>query len=848
MRGGRQLRLLQATFGGPLALDGVELEALLAAAGVDEATRARIRRALAVGASQTWSLGGDPSVSTLAPEGSVWQGGSMPAWDTEPEAPPVHEVLGPRYQLLHLLGEGGMGQVYRAWDHALERHVALKVLRPRFSQPGPAMARFLAEARATASLEHPGIVPVHGVDQLADGRPCFTMREIRGHTLRVVVRELHGLPVETPSGRSWTLRRVLDAWQRMCEAVAYAHARGVTHRDLKPDNVMIGPFGEVLVLDWGLATSGTGLEREGSISGTPRYMAPEQARGEVMAIGARTDVYALGVMLWEILEGRPAFPQRHVDDLLDAVKHVGVPALPSAPTELAELVARSTARDLHTRPADAGVLAEEMAAWLDGARRRERALALVAEAQTARRSALAFDEAAADALDAVATARSATPSHATDRSALWSAQDEVTRLGEASEAAVWRYMSLLESALTHAPELPEALAGLAAHHRQEHAQAEAAGDPVLARQHERQLRRYDRGQHATYLAGTGALTLLTDRPAEVRLHRLVEEGRRRVPRFERVLGTTPLRAVPLEMGSYVLTLHAEGCEVVTYPVHLTRQQHWDGVAPGQTHPTVLHLPSKGALRDGERYVPTGWYLAGARSGKPGTRPFGPQWVDGHVFREHPVTNREYMAFLDDLVGSGRAEDAERWVPRERGRDTSGVGPANYALQGGRHVFVPDHEGDVWLPDWPVFNVDWYGASAYAAWLAARDGLPWALPDEHAWEKAARGVDGRLFPWGDSTDGPFANTRGSLPGKVFPTPVDAFPHDSSVYGVRGMTGNVRELTGSFYDARRTGPEDERVLMGGCWFFGVLNGRLDIRYAFGPRNRTDTVGFRVARRLG
>lgn len=189
---------------------------------------------------------------------------------------------GGRYALLDVLGEGGMGTVYRARDAELAREVAVKVLR---GQGDPAwLGRFRQEARVIAELTHPGIVPVHDAGTLPDGRAFYVMTLVRG-------ARLDGHLDTLPSLES-RLRLLL----RVMEPVAFAHSRGIVHRDLTPANVMVGPFGEVLVMDWGLARLAGGSD-SGMVAGTPGFMAPEQARGDSAAIGPRADVYALGAMV-----------------------------------------------------------------------------------------------------------------------------------------------------------------------------------------------------------------------------------------------------------------------------------------------------------------------------------------------------------------------------------------------------------------------------------------------------------------------------------------------------------------------------------------------------------------------
>ncbi|MEM6930966.1 MAG: serine/threonine-protein kinase, partial [Myxococcota bacterium] len=177
----------------------------------------------------------------------------------DPDVPPptaqLEEWIADRYRDLGPLGQGGVGEVRRVHDVALNRTLAMKTVRRSLLDQPLALARFLDEAQASAQLQHPNIVPVHDVGVLPDGRPWFTMREVRGRTLSDVIRGVHEASGGgwAPGPHGWTFRRLVSAFLTVCRAVAYAHERGVVHRDLKPANMMVGTQGEVYVLDWGLA-------------------------------------------------------------------------------------------------------------------------------------------------------------------------------------------------------------------------------------------------------------------------------------------------------------------------------------------------------------------------------------------------------------------------------------------------------------------------------------------------------------------------------------------------------------------------------------------------------------------
>jgi serine/threonine-protein kinase len=206
---------------------------------------------------------------------------------------------GDRYEILEELGRGGMGTVYLAHDAELDREVALKVLSADRTSPASA-ARLLQEARVLARLEHSGIVPIYDAGTLPDGRVFCVMKRVRGRRLDVWV-------TEAERRKELSTESVLRLFLRVCESIAFAHDAGVIHRDLKPPNIMVGAFGEVLVMDWGLAKAFAAGESADvrTVMGTPGYMAPEQARGEISRLDGRTDVYALGRILEELIRHAP---------------------------------------------------------------------------------------------------------------------------------------------------------------------------------------------------------------------------------------------------------------------------------------------------------------------------------------------------------------------------------------------------------------------------------------------------------------------------------------------------------------------------------------------------------------
>ncbi len=317
-----------------------------------------------------------------------------------------------RYIRRGTISQGGRGAVLRVWDADLRRLLAMKVMLPasRPAQPpagSPAhrerLARFVEEAQVSAQLDHPGIVPVHELGVDAEGRVYFTMKLVKGQTLKAVFDEL------ARGEHGWTLPRVLGLLLKVCEAMAYAHDKGVVHRDLKPSNVMVGRYGEVYVMDWGLAkvideraespcptpadetTTRTWLDtmrlREGSddpesplhtlageVIGTPAFMSPEQAMGDASASGFRSDVYSVGAMLYQLLSGRMPFvePGARYDAYATwLMVRTGPPRplaqlAPQRPAELIALCEKAMARSLDHRYASMAALADDMRAFLEG--------------------------------------------------------------------------------------------------------------------------------------------------------------------------------------------------------------------------------------------------------------------------------------------------------------------------------------------------------------------------------------------------------------------------------------------------------------------------------------------------
>ena len=297
---------------------------------------------------------------------------------------------GERFDVLQVHAQGGLGVVFLARDHEIDRTVALKQIKTQWADDEDSRARFLLEAKITGRLEHPGIVPIYALGADATGRPYYARRLIRGESLLEVMERFHAGDARTLNQRMPTIRKLLQRFVDVCNAVDYAHSKGVIHRDLKPSNIMVGKYGETLVVDWGLAKvigsdedvalttrmvrqpeseGGSMSTRIGATIGTPAYMSPEQAAGRNDELGPPTDIYSLGATLYHLLTGQ--LPHADDDDMGVMIAraehgHVIPPRLPAPwlPKPLASICMKALAPAPEGRYASARALSDDIARWL----------------------------------------------------------------------------------------------------------------------------------------------------------------------------------------------------------------------------------------------------------------------------------------------------------------------------------------------------------------------------------------------------------------------------------------------------------------------------------------------------
>jgi serine/threonine-protein kinase len=306
---------------------------------------------------------------------------------------------GTRFQILRPFAKGGLGEVLVAHDDELGREVVVKRIQDRHADDPNSRSRFLLEAEITGRLEHPGVVPVYGLGRYEDGRPFYAMRFVKGASLKEAIEDFHreGGPGHDPSKRTLALRKLLGRFIGVCDAVSYAHSRGILHRDLKPANILLGPYGETLVVDWGLAkamgqrsvgasdagqttgptyeptlrpmsVSGSQATQMGLALGTPQYMSPEQAEGRLDQLGPTSDVYSLGATLYCLLTGKPAFQDPDIIDVLRKVER-GIFPPPrqvnaDVPLGLEAVCLKAMAHKPDDRYPTARALADDIEHWL----------------------------------------------------------------------------------------------------------------------------------------------------------------------------------------------------------------------------------------------------------------------------------------------------------------------------------------------------------------------------------------------------------------------------------------------------------------------------------------------------
>jgi serine/threonine-protein kinase len=806
-----------------------------------------------------------------------------------------------RYGLGAELGRGGIGRVVTARDRRLQRDVAIKI---PFENLSPALLRrFFREAMVTAQLEHPQIVPVHDFGSLGqgDGGPVLflAMKRVKGRDLAAILKELASGAEATRE--AWPRTRLLGAFQSACLGIAFAHSRGVLHRDLKPSNVMVGDFGEVYVVDWGLARvkgeseaaegdvlapgADAGLTMDGALIGTPAYMSPEQAAGRHESVDERADIYALGAILYEILTLRPPVEGRTVEEVLTRAREGKITpprelrapaardfeASEPVPPDLEAVCLKALSLRAEVRHATVLELHADVQRFLDGVAERERkrsdALRRSAEgrAHLARWRELGEEvRTAAAGLEKLMEATR--PWEPVERKRpVWEADEALRRLREERVLEFSSAGAAFEQALRDDAGCADAVDGACELAFEKLTEAEAERDAEEALLQRQALERRDgRGVFLARLKAPGKVTIRSyartcrclmpaplawearpghrpevpwrdgrpafgatpgdgERPSPVmRLHpegqrfghvdrcartevagaevwaaKYEEEDHRLVLRESRRIGLTPVIGAPLPAGSWRLEIRHPLYATAIVPVVLPREEAWE-------QDVALVRPEE--VPGGFVYVPGGRFVSGGRRGG-GPRPESMVTVEDFFLAKLPVTAGEYLEFLNAIAEECGIEQARKRSPREG--DTEFVRERE-----GRFELLPEGAPGAYLlrPDFPVGGVSWHDAVAYAAWRSRRDGRLFRLPTDLELEKAARGVDGRIYPWGDAFDGTFSNTNASHRDRPKLMPAGSYPVDCSPYGALDLAGNMLSWC---WTAAEGALRHEFCLRGGWW---------------------------------
>jgi serine/threonine-protein kinase len=696
-----------------------------------------------------------------------------------------------------------MAVVHRGWDRQLRRPVALKIMKA-------GNERFRREGRITAAVSHPNVVALYDMVEVP-GEVWLVLELVDGPALSSVIGE-----------RKRDATDLIRLLERAARGVAEAHRRGIVHRDLKPANILVTAEGEPKVGDFGLARPSEAedrLTRTGAQLGTPVYMAPEQVRGEEAT--PRTDVYALGAILYEIISGRPPHSGKSVHEIYHRILHREAISLrrfdPRVSRDLETIVMKCLEKDPARRYFSAEQFADELARFLAGepvrARppgilektlrwfRRRPAMAVAAIGMAAgcglvsARAALAVREEARIREEASAAESAADWERA---SRLWSRLDDapaVRRAEECSRRAVdARTRARADDLLAEARRLEGEFETATSPREKARLEAEVVsrlhaalqyrpGDPAVARRLVQfQWARMEETSDPERVTGfetsirhvarecglrdvekrldrAGSFEIETD--AEVTVLRYEEEGGRLLAR----------PCANLQAGSYLILLKKPGHAEARYPVVLGR---------GERHRVDVRLYRADEVGEGFVHIPAGRFIRGGDPGAyKGAERNAAEFVPDFFIGRFEVTNGEYVEFLNALCGTSEAQER---CPRHET-----TGEYLWKIPEGTIRVALDSEA----LRRPIRGITWDDAAAYCRWRS-RGGRVYRLPTDVEWEKAARGADGRVFPWGNTFEWSFTH-GGESPGLAMD--VGSFPHDESPYGVRDMAGSLREWCGN-----------------------------------------------------
>lgn len=797
------------------------------------------------------------------------------------------------YQDISTIGMGGLGAVFAAREPGLNREVALKMLRPEFRDKPGHVESFIREARTTAQIDHPNIVPVHRIGVFDDAGVFFTMKRIEGETLRVVIKHLRDGSPEYR--RRYSLQRRLEIFIAIGQAIAFAHSHGVIHRDLKPGNVMLGEYGEVLLVDWGLATyhADKDRSRRGNrlkldtespllaeepkaepkkcvISGTPAFMAPEQAAGQNEAIDERTDIYSLGAILYTLLtlEPAPYDATLPTERLLDEVVNGRfvrprrrAPRL-AIPRELEAVTLKAMSRDPGERYQTALALIGDVRNFLDkfpvSAYRgfwfyrfiklclRRPLVPVTALAALLTLGGVGFvqqinERVRAESLIELAEFNNMQSdayynlARRTFRLLRYEAHDSsgMSELRQREQELEYSRQSLEFFSYSNAA--LESLSSLDQIRRDNEYTAEMlaellkreltfcmeTGNQAMFRNVLRQFRARWRNFMPTVLRRDRALGRMIRRfDADVAMFSLalpahtsafIRENSPDMATDTAKWTPLPAGSCELKSGSYLIKLVKAGAEPTFYPLQLKSAES-----------VSLDITDPPQIPAGMVLIPAGDFENGKiRPGALHSKGMLPSFL----ISRNEVTFGEYLKFWKSLTDP---------VLKSRYMGVWSDGNMRY-----RNIW--NAEGELQGPftaNMPVVGISGRAAEAYCRYFGKQLGLDGRLPTAKEWEKAGRGVDGRVFVWGNQPDESAAlvSDNPAAARYLHGAPVGSFPRDRSSYGVYDLAGNVREFVSD-----RIGNSPEYRIMGGSFLTPVNSARCGSIGSGSDGNRD--VGFRV-----